>query len=149
MGAAGVFRTRGGTDTTELWRPPAEGMSDELVQVGGALFVAVGEREVWHIPMDGTAPRAIFTAPEDNRLETITAGGGWIHAALHAPAIEQLDAGFDVVSIDPTTGRVARTLHTAVRMTALAADDTALYFADDDHGWIVRAPHPPPAAPPP
>ena len=145
LGATGIFRARGPLDATELWPAPDEGAGDELVQAGGALFVIVGKRALWRIPLDGTAARAIYTAADDAHdveLVTITAGGGWVYAAVRT------DGRTEVLALDPATGAVASTLHT-LDARALAADDTGVYIVLDDRGLIVRAPHPPhtPAVP--
>lgn len=137
LGATGVHRTRGGADATELWPPPEDGMGDELVQVGGALFVVVGHHALWRVPMDGTAARAIFEADDGAELITAVGGGGWLYVSVRTG-----DA-VDLLAVDPTSGDRKAALHTgADDLVAIAADHDALYLAFDQTGWLVRVPHP-------
>ena len=139
LGATGVHRTRGRAAATHLWPPPAEGMGDELVQVGGALFVLVGQRALWRVPMDGSAARAIFQADDGSALVTAVGGGDTLYASVRTG-----DA-VDVLALDPTTGAPRAALHTiADELVALAADHDALYLALDQPGWVVRVAHPRP-----
>ncbi|HVV85282.1 MAG TPA: hypothetical protein VHE35_19605, partial [Kofleriaceae bacterium] len=136
MGAVGIHRTHGGADDTELWPAPADGLGDELVQVGGALFAIAGRRALWRVPMDGTAPRVLVEAPEGATIAAIAAGGGLLHVAISG------STGTELAAIDPETGVPAATLHTVAAVRALAADETGLDLVLEP-GWIVHVPAPP------
>jgi hypothetical protein len=139
LGAAGVFRTRGGADESELWAAPAEGLGDELLQVGGALFVVAGRRAIWRVPMDGSARRPIFELGADaGELIGAAAGGGRVHALVAGAD------GTEAVALDPTTGAPGARLPVGKDVTAIAADDTALYVVSGELGWLIAIPHPPP-----
>ena len=137
LGATGVHRTRGGADSTELWAAPEDGLGDELIEVGGALFAIAGQRVLWRVPMNGARPAPIYTAPDDATLVGLTGGGGRLQAAVHAGDIT------DLVSIDPTTGAATPFLHLGTDTPRMVADDHALFLVDERTAWIVRAPLPP------
>ena len=137
LGATGVHRTRGGADSTELWAAPEDGLGDELIQVGGALFAIAGQRVLWRVPMNGAKPAPIYTAPDDATLVGLTGGGGRLQAAVRAGDVT------DLVSIDPTTGAATPFLHLGNDTPRMVADDDALFLVDERTHWVVRAPLPP------
>lgn len=137
LGATGVHRTRGGADATELWPAPEDGLGDELVQVGGAVYVVSGRRTLWQVPMAGGPARSVYAAPDGQTLGALVAGGGRVYLA----ATDEVEAM--VLVLDPASpASGARPLvHLGGAQVRMAADEHGLYLAHDDARWLVRVPH--------